>query len=140
MIASVIMYSRWRKRLSSLTHRSKDSSATNIIDFQNWSNQSPVASSAKFLSFKTSNSSSSTSKKHSNSLQINLSSKLANNSKLTSNKYKKWLNNDLCLYYGAESHKLDFYSKKQIIVSSKRHSISAAANPSITTSEKPSEK
>ena len=40
-------------------------------------------------------------------------------SKLTSNKYKKHLKNNLCLYYSIGNYKLDFYSKKQIIVTPK---------------------
>ena len=54
-------------------------------------------------------------KKQSNFLWIDLSSKLANNSKLTNNKYKKRLNNNFCLYCGNKGYNLDFYSKKQTI-------------------------
>ena len=75
-----------------------------------------------------------TPKKQFNILWVNLSSKLASNSKLTSNKHKKHLENNLCLYYGIEDYKLDFYPKKQTIVSSKGYSASA------TTSEQSSEK
>jgi len=46
-------------------------------------------------------------KKQSNTLQMDLSSKLASNGKLTSDKCKKHLKNNLCLYCGAEDHKLD---------------------------------
>ena len=65
---------------------------------------------------------------------MNLSSKLASNSKLTSDKHKKPLENNLYLYYGVEDYKLDFYPKKQTMVSSKGYSTSA------TTSEQSSEK
>jgi len=41
------------------------------------------------------------------------------NSKLTSDKYKKYLKNNLYLYYGVEDHKLDFCPKKQTMVSPK---------------------
>ena len=61
---------------------------------------------------------------------MNFSSKLASNSKLTSNKHKKQLENNLYLYYGAEDHKLDSCLKKQTTVTSKGHSTST------TTSEK----
>jgi len=65
---------------------------------------------------------------------VDLASKLANNSKLISNKYKKCLKTNLRLYCSVKDHKLDFYSKKQITVISKVHSASAA------TSKKLSEK
>ena len=65
---------------------------------------------------------------------MDLSSKLASNSKLTSDECKKYLKNNLCLYYSAGDHKLDFYSKKQITVTPKSHGASA------TASEKSSEK
>jgi len=65
---------------------------------------------------------------------VDLSSKLASNGKLTSNECKKHLENNLCLYYGAEDHKLDFCLKKQTIVSPKGCSASA------TASKKPLEK
>ena len=41
-----------------------------------------------------------------------LSSKLASNGKLTSDKCKKRLKNNLCFYCSAEDYKLDFCSKK----------------------------
>ena len=65
---------------------------------------------------------------------MDFSSKLANNSKLTSDEYKKHLKNNLYLYCGIGDHKLDFCLKKQIIVSPKGHSALA------TTSKKPLEK
>ena len=57
-----------------------------------------------------------TSKKQSNSLQIDLSFKLANNSKLTSDEYKKYLENNLCFYCSLGDHKLDSCPKKQTTV------------------------
>jgi len=71
---------------------------------------------------------------------VNLSSKLASNSKLTSDKHKKYLENNLCLYCGAEDHKLDFCPKKQTTVSSKGRGASATANTLAAASEKLSEK
>jgi len=65
---------------------------------------------------------------------VNLSSKLANNGKLTSDKHKKHLENNLYLYCGAGDHKLDSYPKKQTTVSPKGHGTST------TASEKPLEK
>ena len=98
---------------------------------QNKANSSPVASSAKSSSSKSP--SFSAPKKQPNTLQVDLSSKLASNSKLTSDKRKKRLENNLCLYCSARDHKLDSYPKKQTMVSPKGHSTSAA-------SEKPSGK
>ena len=71
---------------------------------------------------------------------MDLSSKLASNGKLTSDERKKCLENNLCLYCGAEDHKLDFCSKKQTMVSPKDHSASATADTLAATSEKLSEK
>ena len=71
---------------------------------------------------------------------MDFSSKLANNSKLTSDEYKKHLKNNLYLYCGTEDHKLDSYSKKQTTVTPKGHGISTATNPPAVTSEKLSEK
>ena len=51
-------------------------------------------------------------KKQSNSLQVDLTSKLVSNSKLTSNKHKKHLKNNLYFYCSIEDYKLDSYSKK----------------------------
>jgi len=92
---------------------------------QNKANLSPVASSAKTSSLKSSPSS--TSKKQSNSLWVDLSSKLASNSRLTSDEYKKHLKNNLCLYCGAKDHKLDFCPKKQTMVTPKGCSALATA-------------
>ena len=68
---------------------------------QNKANPSPVA-----LSTKNSFSKSSlcpTLKKQPNTPQVDLSSKLASNDKLTSNKHKKYLKNNLCLYCSVSS-------------------------------------
>ena len=77
---------------------------------QNKTNSSPVASSTKNPSSKSFLSP--TPKKQSNTLQVDLSSKLASNSKLTSDEYKKCLKNNLCLYCSTGDHKLDFCPKK----------------------------
>jgi len=82
----------------------------NTAASQNKANLSLVASFAKSSPFKLLLLS--TPKKQSNSLWVDLSSKLANNSKLTSDKYKKCLKNNLCLYCGVGDCKLDFCSKK----------------------------
>ena len=79
-------------------------------------------------------------KKQSNTPWVNLSSKLASNGKLTSDKCKKHLKNNLCLYCGAEDHKLDFCPKKQTTVSPKGRSASATADTLAAASEKLLEK
>ena len=99
---------------------------------QNKANTFPAASSAKTSSLKSSLSPAS--KKQPNSLWVDLSSKLASNSKLTSDKCKKHLENNLCLYCGVGDYKLDSCPKKQTMVMLKSYSASA------TASEKPSEK
>jgi len=71
---------------------------------------------------------------------MDLSSKLASNGKLTSDEYKKRLENNLCLYCGAKDHKLDFYPKKQTTVSPKGHSTSVTTDIPAATSEKPLKK
>jgi len=71
---------------------------------------------------------------------VDLSSKLASNGKLTSDKRKKHLKNNLCLYCGVEDHKLDFCSKKQTMVSPKDCGALATADTLAAASEKPSEK
>ena len=71
---------------------------------------------------------------------MDLSSKLASNSKLTSDECKKYLKNNLCLYYGTRDHKLDFCPKKQTTVTPKNCSASATTDPLAAASEKPSEK
>jgi len=73
-------------------------------------------------------------KKQPNTPWVDLSSKLASNGKLTSDKHKKHLENNLCLYCGAGDHKLNSCPKKQTTVSPKGHSALA------TASKKPSEK
>ena len=88
----------------------KTSTFSTAMASQNKTNLSLVASSTKNSSSKSS--SSSTPKKQPNSLQVDLSSKLASNGKLTSDECKKHLENNLCLYCGAGDHKLDFYPKK----------------------------
>ena len=99
---------------------------------QNKVNPSLAASSAKNLFSKLSPSSAP--KKQPNTLWVDFSSKLASNDKLTSNKHKKCLENNLCLYYGAGDYKLDSCPKKQTMITSKSRSALA------TTSEKPLEK
>ena len=47
---------------------------------------------------------------------MDLSFKLANNSKLTINKWKKRPNNNFYFYCKIQDYKLDFCSKKQILV------------------------
>ena len=82
-----------------------------------------MASSTKNASSKSSLSP--TPKKQPNTSQMDLSSKLASNGKLTSNECKKHLKNNLYLYCGTEDYKLDFCPKKQTMVSPKGHSASA---------------
>ena len=79
-------------------------------------------------------------KKQPNTLWVDLSSKLASNSKLTSNEYKKHLENNLCLYYSAGDYKLDFCLKKQTMVTPKGCSASATANSLVAASKKLLEK
>ena len=79
-------------------------------------------------------------KKQPNTLQVDLSSKLASNGKLTSDECKKCLKNNLCLYCGAGDHKLNSCPKKQTTVSSKGHGALATADTPAAVSEKPSEK
>jgi len=110
----------------------KASTSSSAMASQNKANTPPAAPSAKNPSSKSSPFP--TPKKQPNTLRVDLSSKLASNGKLTSNKCKKHLENNLCLYCGAEDHKLDSCPKKQTMVSPKGHGASA------TASEKPSEK
>ena len=65
---------------------------------------------------------------------MDLSSKLASNSKLISDEHKKCFKNNLYLYCGTEDHKLDSCPKKQTTVTSKSYGALA------TASEKFSEK
>ena len=71
---------------------------------------------------------------------MDLSSKLASNGKLTSNKHKKHFKNNLCLNYSIGDHKLDSYSKKQTIVTSKGHGTSTTTDPLVAASKKSLEK
>ena len=105
---------------------------------QNKANTFLVASSAKNSSSKSSPSSAS--KKQPNTPQVDLSFKLASNGKLTSDKHKKYLKNNLCLYCGIGDHKLDSCPKKQIMVTPKGHSALATADTLAVTSEKSLEK
>jgi len=72
---------------------------------QNKANPSLAVSSAKNPSSKPSLSPAP--KKQPNTPQVDLSSKLASNGKLTSDEHKKRLENNLYLYCGAGDHKLD---------------------------------
>ena len=105
---------------------------------QSKANLSLAASSAKNPFSKPSPSS--TPKKQPNTPWVDLSFKLASNGKLTSDKHKKHLENNLCLYCGAGDHKLDSCPKKQTTVSLKGHGTSATADTPAAASEKPSEK
>ena len=105
---------------------------------QSKANQSPAASSVQNSSSKLSPFPSP--KKQPNTPRVDLSSKLASNSKLTSDEHKKCLENNLCFYCSAGDHKLDSCSKKQTTVSPKGYGASATANTPATASEKPSEK
>ena len=73
-----------------------------------------------------------TPKKQPNTPQVDLSFKLASNGKLTSDEYKKCLENNLCFYCGAGDHKLDFCPKG--------HGTSATADTLAAASKKPLEK
>jgi len=116
----------------------KASTSGTAMASQNKANPSLAALSAKNLSSKSSLSSAP--KKQSNTLWVDLSSKLASNDKLTSNERKKRLENNLCLYCGAGDHKLDSCPKKQTMVSPKGHGASATADTPAAASEKPLEK
>ena len=74
----------------------KTSTSSSTTTPQNKANSSLVASSAKNPYSKSSLIS--TPKKQPNTPQVDFSSKLASNSKLTSDKHKKYLENNLCLY------------------------------------------
>ena len=116
----------------------KASTSSSVMASQNKANPSLAASSAKNPSSKPSPSPAP--KKQPNTPQVDLSSKLASNGKLTSDECKKRLENNLCLYCGAGDHKLDSCPKKQTTVSPKGHSASATADTPAAASEKPSEK
>jgi len=116
----------------------KASTSSSVTVSQSKTNTSLAASSAKNLASKSSPSP--TPKKQPNTLWVDLSSKLASNGKLTSDKHKKRLKNNLYLYCGAEDHKLDSCPKKQTMVSPKGRGASATADTPAAVSEKPSEK
>ena len=116
----------------------KASTSSSVTASQNKTNPSPAASSTKNSSSKPSPSH--TPMKQPNTLWVDLSSKLVSNGKLTSDKHKKHLENNLCPYCGAGDHKLDSCPKKQTTVSSKGHSASATADTPAAVSEKPLEK
>ena len=116
----------------------KASTSGSVMASQSKANLSLVASSTKNPSSKPSLSSAP--KKQPNTLQVDLSSKLASNSKLTSDERKKYLENNLCLYCGAGDHKLDSCPKKQTTVSPKGRSASATADTLAAASKKPLEK
>ena len=109
----------------------KASTSGSVMTSQSKVNPSLVALSAKNPSSKSSLSPAP--KKQPNTPRVDLSSKLASNGKLTSDKCKKHLENNLCLYCGTGDHKLDSCPKKQTTVSPKGHGASA------TASKKPSE-
>jgi len=71
---------------------------------------------------------------------VDLSSKLANNGKLTGDEHKKQLKNNLCLYCSVGDYKLDSCPKKQTMVTLKGHSAIATADPLAATSERLLEK
>jgi len=58
---------------------------------------------------------------------MDLFSKLASNGKLTSDKCKKFLKNNLYFYYGIGDYKLDSCPKKQTTVTLKGHGASATS-------------
>ena len=131
-------YTRQVEKEALESHSQKQGKASTsgpAIASQNKVNLSLVAPSTKNFSFK-----SPTSKKQSDSLQVDLSSKLDSNGKLTSNKCKKYLENNLCLYCRARDYKLDFCSKKQTMVTPKDCGASATADPWAAVSKKLSEK
>jgi len=116
----------------------KASTSGSVTASQSKANPSLAASSAKNPSSKPSPSSAP--KKQPNTPRVDLSSKLVSNGKLTSDKCKKHLENNLCLYCGAGDHKLDSCPKKQSTVSPKGHSASTTADTPAAASEKPLEK
>jgi len=88
----------------------KASTSGSVMASQSKANPSLVASFTKNSSSKPSPSLAP--KKQPNTLRMDLSSKLASNGKLTSDKHKKCLENNLYLYCSAGDHKLDSCSKK----------------------------
>jgi len=116
----------------------KASTSGSATASQNKANTPPAAPYAKNPSSKSSPSPAP--KKQPNTLWMDLSSKLASNGKLTSDKCKKHLENNLCLYCGAGDHKLDSCPMKQTMVSPKDRSASATTDTLAAASKKPSEK
>ena len=116
----------------------KASTSGSVIASQSKANLSSVALSAKNPSSKLPPSPAL--KKQPNTPWVDLSSKLASNGKLTSDKCKKHLENNLYLYCSAGDHKLDSCPKKQTTVSPKGCGASATADTLAAASEKPSEK
>ena len=110
----------------------KASTSSSVMASQSKANPSSVALSIKNPS--------STPKKQPNTPQVDLSSKLASNGKLTSDEHKKHLENNLYLYCSAGDHKLDSCLKKQTMVSPKGCGTSATADTLAAASEKPLEK
>jgi len=116
----------------------KVSISNSTTALQNKANLAPAASFTKNPSSKSSPSPAP--KKQSNTLRVDLSSKLANNGKLTSDEHKKHLENNLCFYCSAGDYKLDSCPKKQTTASLKDCGASATADILAAASEKPSEK
>jgi len=108
----------------------KASTSGSAIASQNKANPSLAVSSTKNLSSKSSLSPAP--KKQPNTLRVDISSKLTNNGKLTSDECKKHLENNLYLYCSTGDHKLDFYPKS--------HGASVTTNTLAVASEKPLEK
>ena len=134
-------YARQAEKEALKSHSQKQGKAStsgSATASQNKANSAPAASSTKNSSPKLSLSP--TPKKQPNTPWVDLSSKLASNGKLTSNRCKKCLENNLCLYCSARDYKLDFCSKKQTTVSPKGHGASATANTLVAASKKPLEK
>jgi len=112
--------------------------SSSVTASQSKTNTLLVASSAKNLLSKSSLSLAP--KKQPNTPQVDLSSKLASNGKLTSDEHKKHLENNLCIYCSAGDHKLDSCPKKQTTVSPKGHGASVTADTLAAASKKSSEK
>ena len=116
----------------------KASTSSTATAHQNKADSSLVASSTKNASSKSSLSP--TPKKQPNTSQVDLSSKLASNGKLTSNECKKHLKNSLCFYCSTGDYKLDSCPKKQTTVSPKGHGASAITDILAAAFKKPLEK
>jgi len=116
----------------------KASISGSVMASQNKANSAPAASSTKNPFSKPSLFPAS--KKQPNTPRVDLSSKLASNRKLTSDKHKKRLENNLCLYCSTGDYKLDSYPKKQTTVSSKGRNALAAADTLVAASKKLLEK